>query len=634
MFVNPGSPTRMRTDEINRKPKVMLVNISKDKGIEIEYIYLKSAPPGEDVLDTSIKENKIRKSNTLKDVKERVKESSKLGASIDEIIKVIAKESDLPENITDRAISRVEEKMNSQNDSGDKSSKTSEKYYIKTLQLTNFGSHESTTFEFKEGLNIFVGQTASGKTTCFRAFKWIYDDYGTSKRLIKRGKKSCEATITTSHGYVISRFITTKARKSNDGKSIKNGYEIIHPNGDIEVLNTKGVERVKEILSYKKLDLETKSVDLNFLDQGDSWFFIGSKYTSTDRAKMIGAIHKTHYVDLVIKDLEAENKRLNQRRNDKVIDSEKLQSEIESYGYLEDMKSNLEDINKRKENLLKLVSLNNKLNELIERQDDLDKKISDCNIVINSIGVDKLEQAKNKIKSLRVTIDNLNRTNSMISKYIELEESIKIEDDIIQSIDIVKIKKSKEILHQTKDNLLLYTRLDNLTKRYDSIEFNIKKCDEITSSISSEKIESLRNILSSVNKNLDTYKNLTTLMNKRFDILSKVNEMDSEVNKIDLEKLTKSLESIKNIRENISKLDSLKRILQKRTAIEGEVLKLNKIIDDSEKFIDDEIEKYKELLVMNGKCPICDSNIDKITAQQIANNKKENLKLKKIKRRD
>ena len=52
-FYNPGSVARVSATEIElkRKPKVSIVTLEKNKDIEIEDFYLKSAKPGEEVLD-------------------------------------------------------------------------------------------------------------------------------------------------------------------------------------------------------------------------------------------------------------------------------------------------------------------------------------------------------------------------------------------------------------------------------------------------------------------------------------------------------------------------------------------------------------------------------------------------------
>lgn len=622
LFVNPGSPVRMGTDEIKRKPKVMLVEVTKT-GIKTKYIYLKTAKPGEEVLDLTEKEKKQRKSNTLRDIKEKIKESSRAGSSINEIIKTIALESNLNEEISQRAINRVSDKMNNSKSLmlDEEASELTKPYYITTLELVNFCSHERTTFNFSEGLNVFVGPTASGKTTCFRAFKWIYNDDGNSKRFIKKGENFCEATITTSHGYTITRFINPKGKKTKDGKNIKNGYEIIHPNGDVETTNTKGVERVREILSYKKLNLETKEVDLNFLEQGDSWFFIGNNYTTTDRAKMIGAIHKTHFVDLAIKDLEADNKRLNQRRDDKEEEVNKIQEKIDAFSYLADMKSNLELIHEKKERLIQLTEKKKKVEEILKKRDILELEMAKCDEIIENINLIKLQEARNKINSLRNKIQILEKSSSILKKQEILESNISKEDNIISSISLENIRLSKDKISKAKNNLEKYSSIKNiLTKEY-QLRLNIEECDKTISKINLNNINLAKTKLNTLKIKIDTLNKTQQILTKRDEILSEEKRMDFELEKINIKNLNKSKDMVIKLKDKIILREKLKQILIKRNTIEKDVAKINEEIEMSNEVLAKNISVYQELLTLNGKCPICNSKIDKIIAKQIAENK-------------
>ena len=48
---------------------------------------------------------------------------------------------------------------------------------------------------------------------------------------------------------------------------------------------------------------------------------------------------------------------------------------------------------------------------------------------------------------------------------------------------------------------------------------------------------------------------------------------------------------------------------------------MNKQIEECNAFIEKELLEYQELLTLNGKCPICNSKIDKVIAKQIVQNK-------------
>lgn len=612
----------MGTDEIKRKPKVMLIEVTEN-GIKTKYIYLKSAKPGEEVLDLTQKEKKQRKSNTLKDIKEKIKESSKTGSSINEIIKSIAEDSNLDEDIVQRAIDRVADKMNN-NKSSDVNNEISEltsPYYITSLELVNFASHERTTFNFSEGLNVFVGATASGKTTCFRAFKWIYDDDGNSKRFIKKGQNFCEATMSTSHGYTITRFIHPKGKKTRDGKTVKNGYEIIYPDGSIEVTNTKGVDIVKEILSYRKLNLESKEIDLNFLEQGSSWFFIGDKYTTTDRAKMIGAIHKTHFVDLAIKDLEADNKKLNQRRDDKTEEINKIQEKIDSFEYLKDMKTKLNLINEKKEKIINLTEKRDRIVEILKKRESLDNEIVKCDEIIKDINPLSLQKSKDIIFATREKLDTLSKVAILSEKIDSINKNIEKEDKIIKSIDLKKLKESKYKISKLNEDIQKFSKIKTISTKEKEISDNIDKCNKIIKSINLEYLNKSKEKISQLKSKIELLLKVKEVSSKQKLILIQVKNMDLGLQKINIENLEIAKLKLSQLRDKIVLRNSLEQILIKRNAIGQEGLKMNKQIEEYTKILKNELLEYQELLTLNGKCPICNSKIDKVIAKQIVQNK-------------
>lgn len=624
LFVNPGSPVRMGTDEIKRKPKVMLIEVDEE-GIKTRYIYLKSAKPGEEVLDLTEKENKERKSNTLKDIKERIQENAKTGSSINDIIKSIAEDSNIDEAVAQSAIDKVADKINSSKTNQlDNGSSNNEYYYIKTLDLVNFGSHERTTFNFSDGLNVFIGATSSGKTTCFRALKWIYDDDGNSKRFIKKGENFCEATISTSHGYIITRFIHPKGKKTKDGKTVKNGYEITYPNGDVAVTNTKGVDLVRDILGYKKLNLENKEIDLNFLDQGSSWFFIGDKYTSTDRAKMIGAIHKTHFVDLAIKDLEADNKRLNQKRDDKVEEINKIQEKIEGFSYLEEMKNNLSIINEKKDKLLNLIEIRDSLSEVIAKRKVIEEEITKCDTVISSIDKVNLDDAKQKVNSLKEILDICDKYSTLNNKMIAIEAEIKKCDLILERNDSDKIKKGMESVQSLKSMIELYSKIEQVSKKRNDLKNEIDKCDKILNPEYIKTLEDNRINLEKLKSLLNIYQSILDTRNKRNEILKEVKCLDLIIEKNNESTITTAKNKVSKLTELLSIKENLGKVLTKKNAVLNEGLLLNKKIEEYNQKIAIEVKEYEVLLAKVGKCPICNSNIDAITAKQIAQSKLNN----------
>lgn len=108
-FLNPGSIVRIANTliEIKRRPKVLIIDLKE--GISVKEVYLKSALPGEDVLDRSEMERHKFKSYKINEFREIIEGSSNFNrVDIYELLMEISINENLPENIREEAIRRVE----------------------------------------------------------------------------------------------------------------------------------------------------------------------------------------------------------------------------------------------------------------------------------------------------------------------------------------------------------------------------------------------------------------------------------------------------------------------------------------------------------------------------------------------
>ena len=86
--------------------------------------------------------------------------------------------------------------------------------HIKNLILNNFQQWKKGNIQFKEGLNVIVGNTESGKSTLFRAINSILtgkmpEDY------VRKGTKGCEVEVQFSDDTFFKRSRTKKDNIAN-----------------------------------------------------------------------------------------------------------------------------------------------------------------------------------------------------------------------------------------------------------------------------------------------------------------------------------------------------------------------------------------------------------------------------------
>lgn len=108
-FVNPGSLVRLEASnsEVARRPQVVLIDLKKDK-IDIELLKLKSALPGEEVLDETKLMSKEYREKKMADFLQGIKEVGDFKTfNIQEIMEMIAEKEGLKSRVREEAISRI-----------------------------------------------------------------------------------------------------------------------------------------------------------------------------------------------------------------------------------------------------------------------------------------------------------------------------------------------------------------------------------------------------------------------------------------------------------------------------------------------------------------------------------------------
>lgn len=564
-FVNPGAIVRLTNDikEIRRKPKVLIIDITKEKGVVVKSTYLKSAEKGENVLDRSKNAFKEEMDSKMEKIRSLVNKSNvSSGLNITDIIQSISESEKIGESLKDRAIEAVTRKMKDIQ----KQTTDAEDYTIKRIVLENFQSHEYSEYELAEGLNVFIGKSSSGKSAIQRALAWIYENEGVNpRRYIRHGADFTRASIHLSNGFIVSRMVEKK-------KHGKNGYEIYNPHdGEVTFYNTKSLPLVQELLGFSYLQIDDKkSIPLNFQKQGMSWFFIGDGFSNTDRAKIIGAVYQTHYVDAVIKDLEADTKRHVLRMKDQRNDIEKIEEEIEKFNHLPILEKTIQNVQRRL--------------ELLEKKQELLEKIKCI--------VRERKEIKNQIEMNEQLIQSL--TN------IPLAEQ--------KLIDLIEKMEQKKTIKNLKSDLNRYQK---------GIEEDKRTILSLTNIAKAEK--KLMNLEKKINE-------LQTLKEKTERASQLVNEQS--VTEKEIEKCKKVINSykdlsiaemkLKTLEQHLEKLNAGKQLVETlkeiTTSGKTERNKIEKIIHENEKLV----VKYQEVLKEIGTCPVCQSGVGHHTIEQIS----------------
>ena len=568
MFVNPGAPVRLTCDtkEMRRIPKVLLIEVTKENGVKVTPITLKSAKKGSEILSREKIEAEKDKKAKFEEIKSSVNKATvQKGADIVTIINAVADSKGVDESLREIIIKDVTSKMAEMTDS---TSKAGEDYYIERLVLENFMSHKNSEFEFTNGLNILGGASRSGKSTVIRAIDLLLQNKAKNPRKwIHRGEDYLKVTAYLSNGYIISRIVEEK-------KTGKNGYEIYNPHTGINSYeNTKSLPLVQELMGFKNVVIDSaNSININLLKQGSSWFFIGEDTTSTQRAKLIGVVYGTHFIDAVIKDYEALNKNLSKEIKVVNKDCENLSNDLTKYKYLPKMKKDIDNLEFLYSELQELIDKRDLVSNLINDRSEILKKGREISSLVKTLSVNEKEskQLFNEIK------ESLNKRDNIKGLIIELNKNTLLEKELnslsskLQDVNEAYrlINELKELENKKNEQKRVYEEVSKLYKESNKLESSIELAQYVSNSI---------NDISNAKALMDEIRALTDKKNRLETLLVDRNEV---------------------LKEGLQYKDKIKKV------------------DNNNQIL---IQKYKVLLEKAGKCPVCHGTIDKAVINRIVN---------------
>ena len=606
---NPGAPVRLSAEkkEIERKPKVTIIEIDKS-GINLRDVYLQSAEDGSTVLTREHIEAKKIKNKKVAQMQSIINKA-KIESSLDitDILKNIAKNKSLPEKVVEESVDLILKEMGKTEPFNPKG-----EYYITSLELINFECHLHSYFEFSEGLNILAGESTNGKSSIIRALAELFlCNSKNPKKSIRFGETFFKVIVTTSHGYQITRLVEDKPKGKN-----KNGWEIYDPNiGDIEYVNTKGLRKVQEILGLNYINLTEKNkIGINFSLQGKSWFFIGDNMTSPDKAKLLGVPFGAQYADAVLKDVNANSKKVVSEINFIDGNINELDNELQKFKYLNDLEKVFYNAIKLKEEIETMQNDINKLENLLIKREEVKKKILIAEKVIsiidekNSLAEPNLIGVKNESEKIEKIESLINRKKAVVKTGKEMASLVKSLSNINNfKSELDNLKEVYNVLVKENGNVAKAKKLEekkkNTTKK-------INLAEKIINKLSFDDKYDIANIkkeyeeVQEKQKDIKKFKNLNekyTLIKKKISLTEKV------INALNLDKKNKKLNTFKNDIEKISKIEKLieskKSVSEKIDKEESLIIEVN---NNKEKLL----SKMRTALEEMGTCPICHSNVD------------------------
>ncbi|MBP1308707.1 exonuclease SbcC [Paenibacillus sp. 1182] len=610
-FVNPGAIPRMSNDlkEMKRKPKVLLMDITKAHGIRFKEYFLKSAQQGDLVLNRDKIVERVQREGRIAQLKKTVRDVG-LTKSTDiiEIIRDLADTDEVPREIRDDVIDRVSKKKSEISENFEETLKDA---VVVRAIFENFQSHEYTDLEFSRGLNVLVGESRQGKTAILRGFQWMYENKPSGRRVIKRGAGYAKITFFLSNGFIVSRIMEKK-------KNGRNGYEITDPStGEVVYYNTKILPEVQKILGYNPFVIDKDlQFNLNSMKQGTGWFLIGDHFSAPLKAKIIGAIYGTHYADAVTRELEAEDRKVNDELKRTQADVQKLDEKIKQYEHLNDLENIISQVEvllqqidqwtDRKDRIVATLEKRRGMEVVVHENDEIIAKLSSIEEIALMFERVKIQHVKHKQLS-----SSIEKRTSLQNRYNLLEESLYALRDTHQAerlfATILNTHKQslgiKQLVTKRQQTIALIQDEDKIIHATTHIEEAYKLLEEMKTGFNRRDV---------LQEKSERAKRLVLSRNEVARKLSYIQETLDQTAEIETAR-----QLIDNFTEKVTRSSNIKKEMVIRRKIQDQLSAEDRVIEKQSKETAVLVGNYQTLLEEAGSCPVCHGTIDKVTVSRI-----------------
>jgi DNA repair protein SbcC/Rad50 len=330
---------------------------------------------------------------------------------------------------------------------------------IKKLNIRNFQSHEDTTLDFHQGVNVIIGQSDGGKTAVLRALKWVVWNRPGGDAFRSDWGGDTEVTLQVDRDKI--KRIKTNAT---------NQYKL--NNNEFTAFGTNVPEEITSILNLNEINLQ-QQLDSPFLLTATPGEVANhfSKVAHLDKINVAlknikGTVNKvkrdieTTETDIDLKNEElSKYDQLDRKEQDLEVLEQLEQDRIKSIKNVQEIEKLISSINLTNQELEELDSLLffkddvDSVIMIIEERDIVIEKIQNFNSILNNVY--SLKEQINEYKrfvmaepiALRV-IGYFNKKRDVSKMYNELQQ-------IIANIKTIhlQIKKYKDKINKTETTL-------------------------------------------------------------------------------------------------------------------------------------------------------------------------------------
>ena len=349
---------------------------------------------------------------------------------------------------------------------------------INRIQLKNVQLHESLDLELSISLNLFSGDSGTGKSCIFKALQFLCGMSSISfEDLLREGAKELAVKVWVDNGFQVERVRSASV----------NRYILSKDGCEDKVFDSIGrtvPEEIQQVLSIEEIQIDNEKINLNFADQDQLNFILDDKYSDIFKAKLFNKLTGNELIDQVFKNLNKES--LSIKRDITSTEETLVKQEEDLVKYSEAYSVAKEKLDKVSEKFTKLQeeikiyeeirALSDKIKVNKEGQEFVAFQISKIKIVSD----EKINALKKEAEQIDYVKKLMNESITLHNKIVETEEQIKRIK--VVDIDFESLKKEAKQIEEVKQYVQKWNELKNkqamITLQIKEMEQNVVQGEE------------------------------------------------------------------------------------------------------------------------------------------------------------
>lgn len=457
---------------------------------------------------------------------------------------------------------------------------------FRSIRLENFQSHVDTTIELKDGLNVFVGPSDSGKSAIFRGIKWALFNEPAGTFFIRNGTKEARVTITFDDGRVLVRGRSTSS----------NYYELQHFDEvlRLESFGTGVPKEVTDFTNIRKMILKNGEVyALSMQDQLEGPFLLIG--TGTQKAIAIGRLSGVHVIDYAVSELARElasSKQITKRNDDRIVSQKES---LKQFDTLEDERIALDIASNEMKMIDDKEALIRKITEVKQSLRENGYRLHRISLLLQ--GLSFLEEAK----ELTHTLENQIEARKTLHALKESFSNLRVEN--------TKIRTILEDLHNLPDVQNHFQKIEDAYRKYNDLEVCLRHRNKISAVAkalefyASLQVEAANERIRELQTKENTLDALYDLRKKLYENMRrlKIGEKYRHAYK----NLDSAEERLQMITSTVTEENRLIRIQARLQDIDAEHLENAGTYEKFSSYQETLLSQYQSVLQKLGRCPFC-----------------------------